>query len=60
MSVQVPKGYKQKEVGVIPEDWNSCRLEDFVEFLTGFPFPSNKFSEFGIKLLRGSNVNLNP
>ncbi len=56
MSVQVPKGYKQKEVGVIPEDWNSCRLEDFVEFLTGFPFPSNKFSEFGIKLLRGSNV----
>ena len=26
MSVQVPKGYKQTEVGVIPEDWGVARL----------------------------------
>ena len=28
-------GYKQTEVGVIPEDWNVCNLEDAVEFLDG-------------------------
>lgn len=28
MSVQVPKGYKQTEVGVIPEDWRVLRLKE--------------------------------
>lgn len=31
----VPVGYKQTEVGVIPEDWGVCELEDAVEFLDG-------------------------
>ena len=35
MSVQVPKGYKQTEVGVIPEDWGVFRLNDLVVFLDG-------------------------
>lgn len=30
MSVQVPKGYKQTEVGVIPEDWSISPLGDLV------------------------------
>lgn len=31
MSVQVPKGYKQTEVGVIPEDWGVARLSTCLE-----------------------------
>lgn len=31
MSVQVPKGYKQTEVGVIPEDWDLIKLGDVCE-----------------------------
>lgn len=31
MSVQVPKGYKQTEVGVIPEDWELSALEKLAD-----------------------------
>lgn len=34
---KVPKGYKQTEVGVIPEDWEVVRLGEHVTFRTG-PF----------------------
>lgn len=39
MSVQVPKGYKQTEVGVIPEDWQVKKLSELASFRTG-PFGS--------------------
>ena len=29
--MEVKPGYKQTEVGVIPEDWESCRLADFLD-----------------------------
>jgi type I restriction enzyme, S subunit len=32
-SAQVPEGYKQTEIGVIPEDWETCTLGDAVDFL---------------------------
>ena len=28
---RVPKGYKQTEVGVIPDDWNYCLINDLVQ-----------------------------
>jgi type I restriction enzyme S subunit len=31
----IPVGYKQTEVGVIPEDWEECYLSDAVDFLDG-------------------------
>lgn len=31
----VPEGYKQTEVGVIPEDWEVLRLEDVAQFSNG-------------------------
>ena len=30
---QVPEGYKKTEVGVIPEDWETCKLGEAVDFL---------------------------
>ena len=42
--VKVPEGYKQNEVGVIPEDWEVVSLGDAVEFLDGQRRPI-KYSE---------------
>ena len=35
MSVQVPKGYKQTEVGVIPEDWQVLPLAEIAAIERG-------------------------
>lgn len=48
--------YKQTEVGLIPEDWEISKIDSKIDLLTGFPFPSNKYSSSGIRLLRGSNI----
>jgi type I restriction enzyme S subunit len=43
----------------IPSDWEHTELGKKLDVLTGFAFPSDKFSESGVKLLRGSNVKRN-
>lgn len=37
-------------------EWDTKKLGEVIDLLTGFPFPSNKYSSSGIKLLRGSNI----
>lgn len=54
--VQIQGAFKESELGMIPDDWDVKSLENEVDLLTGFPFPSNEYSETGIRLLRGSNV----
>jgi len=57
MSEEVVKpGYKKTEIGVIPEDWDVEPIGIQIDLLTGFPFPSNCYSNSGIRLLRGSNI----
>jgi len=51
-----PKGFKQTELGQIPEDWELLSVREISDLLTGFPFPSSKYQDSGIRLLRGSNV----
>ena len=36
---QVPEGYKQTEIGVIPEGWNVIELREAVDFLDGRRIP---------------------
>lgn len=50
------KSYKASELGAIPEDWKVLSVGQVCDLLTGFPFSSNKYSDSGIRLLRGSNV----
>lgn len=50
------EGYKQTEVGVIPEDWNAKPIGSEIDLLTGHPFPSSGYTMSGIRLLRGSNI----
>lgn len=50
------KDTKPSELGEIPEDWQLGFVGDACDLLTGFPFPSSKYSDSGVRLLRGSNV----
>ncbi len=51
------KGYKQTEVGVIPEDWNVMPLGNVANLDVGYAFKSSWFRDAGgIPLLRGENV----
>ena len=52
-------GYTGKTPGVIPNDWKISELNGYIDILMGFAFPSENFSNSGIKLLRGSNVKRN-
>ena len=53
---QVPPAYQKTDFGIIPEDWDVATIGDKCNLLTGFPFPSSKYTESGVRLLRGSNV----
>lgn len=37
---QIPEGYKQTEVGVIPEDWELTTIGDFAPLQRGFDLPN--------------------
>jgi type I restriction enzyme S subunit len=54
--MEVRPGYKQTDVGVIPEDWDAKKVGCEIDLLTGHPFSSNGYTESGVRLLRGSNV----
>lgn len=56
MELMTKQGYKKTEVGLIPEDWKFEKIEQHIDLLTGFPFPSSKYSTDGIRLLKGANV----
>jgi len=52
----VPKGYKQTEVGVIPEDWNVAKFGEIGKPIIGLTYSPNDVSDSGTLVLRSSNV----
>ena len=64
--MELKAGYKQTEVGVIPEDWNAFQLADLGKFRNGinkgseafghgFPFV-NLMDVFGVTRIRSSEA----
>lgn len=55
----VKQGYKQTEVGVIPEDWEVDKLETLIAEISMGPFGSDitvsNFISSGIPVLNGFN-----
>ena len=49
-------GYKQTEVGVIPEDWEVLQLGDLISYTKGFPFKSSEYQSTGIRVVRVSDT----
>ncbi|HEX3696330.1 MAG TPA: restriction endonuclease subunit S [Polyangia bacterium] len=54
----VKRGYKQTEVGVIPEDWDIRALKELIAIKSGFAFSSDHFSDMGPILLTPGNFKL--
>ncbi|MGL4448575.1 MAG: restriction endonuclease subunit S [Shewanella sp.] len=52
----VPVGYKQTEVGVIPEDWEVVCLGEIGQSLIGLTYSPKDVSDGGVLVLRSSNV----
>ena len=55
-SATIPIGYKQTEVGVIPEDWVVFSLGDFINYTKGFAFRSKDYQEYGTRILQVSDT----
>jgi len=56
---QLPKGYKNTEVGIIPEDWELKEFGDFLKVIGGGAFKSRDSSQTGVKWLKIANVDIN-
>lgn len=56
---EIPEGYKQTDVGVIPERWNAVPAKEVVEFFGGYGFSSRLASNDGTKWLKIANVGIN-
>ncbi|MFM5239246.1 restriction endonuclease subunit S [Aeromonas veronii] len=52
----IPAGYKQTDVGVIPEDWEVVCLGDIGQSLIGLTYSPKDVSDDGVLVLRSSNV----
>jgi type I restriction enzyme S subunit len=54
--MEVRPGYKQTEVGVIPEEWNVRPLGEVGEALIGLTYKPSDVREHGTLVLRSSNI----
>lgn len=54
--MEVKPGYKQTEVGVIPDDWNVKPLAELGEALIGLTYKPSDVQETGTLVLRSSNI----
>ena len=52
----VKKGYKQTEVGVIPEDWECVPLLSKCSLLNGLTYNPENVSRYGLLVIRSSNI----
>ena len=54
--MEVREGYKQTEIGVIPEDWGISDFGDLVNYTKGYPFKSSEYADDGIRVIRVSDT----
>lgn len=55
----IPEGYKQTEIGVIPEDWECLPLLSKCNLLNGLTYTPNNIVSNGLLVLRSSNIQNN-
>ena len=54
-----PKGYKQTEVGVIPEDWEVVCLSDVLDgFQNGYAFSAQAYTSSGVPIVTMAQISL--
>ena len=55
--MELKSGYKQTEVGVIPEDWEVCQLKDFIDINSGESPTKQQFVNEGIPYYKVEQLN---
>ena len=55
--MDVKPGYKQTEVGVIPEDWESRRIDTVCRLINGRGFKPFEWQNMGLPIIRIQNLN---
>ena len=55
----VKLGYKQTEIGVVPEDWECALLMDKAKLLNGLTYTPDNVKDNGLLVLRSSNIQNN-
>lgn len=53
---QLPEGYQQTEVGVIPEDWQSLLLGDVITLQRGFDLPNRLRKPGDVPIVSSSGI----
>lgn len=53
----VAEGYKQTEVGVIPDDWETPRIDAVCKLINGRGFKPHEWSSNGLPIIRIQNLN---
>lgn len=57
MNSTVPPGYKQTEVGVIPEEWEVKEIRDVCKLINGRGFKPHEWQTNGLPIIRIQNLN---
>ena len=52
----VKAGYKQTEIGALPNDWQTIEYGQCLNIMAGLGFKKSEYSDNGIRLLRIDNV----
>jgi len=55
--MELKPGYKQSEVGVIPEDWRTYSLGKLLKFQNGRGFQQSEWRRAGLPIIRIQNLN---
>lgn len=52
----VQEGYKQTEIGIIPDEWEVVSILNVAELLSGLTYSPENVSEHGVLVLRSCNI----
>jgi len=55
--VGVREGFKQTEVGAIPQDWKAVSIRDVCRLINGRGFKPHEWSDVGLPIIRIQNLN---
>ncbi|QTA82711.1 Restriction endonuclease type I, HsdS-like [Desulfonema limicola] len=56
-AMELKKGYKQTEVGVIPDNWNIFKIKDACKLINGRGFKPFEWKTEGLPIIRIQNLN---
>ena len=54
--MNIPQGYKQTELGIIPEDWKVVNFCEVADNFTGLTYAPENVKNYGTLVLRSSNI----